>query len=128
MPALATLTINDGAATPVAHAFAPVTTDGYTAQMKERTSVPVSNPALDVSVRPPVNGNGLYRVRAVIKMPQTVTVDGVVKVDHTPTISVEMLANERSTEQNRKDLRVLLLNLLQNSSFITVTEKLEPIY
>lgn len=128
MPALAPITINDGTSTPVPHTFSPVTTDGYVALLKERTSVPLANPGLDVSVRPPVGSNGLYRVRMVIKMPQSVTVDGVVKVDHIPTISIEMLASERSTEQNRKDLRLMAANLLAHASVVTVLEKLEPLY
>lgn len=128
MPALAAITINDGLATPVAHTFTPVTTDGYSSILAERTSIVIGNPRLETSVRPPVQNNGTYRVKFSIKTPKTVTVNGVSVVDHTPTVTLEFVVSERSAHQDRKDLRLYVVNLLQNAGVITMIEQLEPQY
>lgn len=128
MPALATITINDGATTPVAHAYTPVTTDGLIASMKERVGVPVGYPSLGVSVRPPVKGGEVYKERFTLALPVTAVVNGVTVVDYTNTGTIELLLSERSTTQNRKDLRVLLANLLAHATIVSVVENLEPIY
>lgn len=128
MPALANIVINDGASTPVAHTFAPVTTDGLIASLKERVGVPVGYPGLTASVRPPVKGGEVYKERFSLTLPTTVTIDGVTSVDYTNVGNIEMLISERSTEQDRKNLRVLMINLLSHATVTTVVEKLEPIY
>lgn len=128
MPALASITINDGAVSPVAHTFSPVTTDGYLASLKERVGLPISYPALNVSVRPPVSGNGIYRVKETISVPTTAVVNGVTVVDFSQSVTIEFVLNERGSEQSRKDIRVLAANLLNHATTVTVVEKLEPIY
>lgn len=128
MPALANIVINDGAATPVAHTFTPVTTDGWLAQLAERTGSPLAFPRLSVSVRAPVNGNGIYRLKLNLQVPTVVTVDGVQKVDYTQYVTTEYVLSERATEQQRKDLRVMNVNLNGHATITTVIEKLEPIF
>lgn len=128
MPALAPIVINDGATTPVAHTFGPVTSDGQKALLKERIGVPIAFPGLSTSVRPPVAQGDIYKLTFVLTLPQTVLVDGVTKVDHTLTAEVNLMMSNRSTEQNRKDLRVMVSNLLLNAATVTMIEKLEPQY
>lgn len=128
MPALGNISINDGATTPVAHVFAPVTTDGYLATLKERVGVPVGYPALTASVRPPAKGSEVYKEQIRLSLPVTAVVNGVTAVDYVNYGTIELSMNERSTEQNRKDLRVMLSNALQNAVFVTMIEKLEPVY
>lgn len=130
MPQLANIVINDGAATPVAHTFAPVTTDGQLGQLAERSGLPIAYPKLAVSVRPPVNGGETYKIRLTLQVPQTSTVVATGKVvkDFTNTASLDLVFHERSTAQQRKDIRVLLANALANATVVTVVENLEPLY
>lgn len=128
MPQLANIVLNDGAATPVAHTFAPVTTDGKAAQLKERVGLPIGYPGLGVTVRPPVQQGDIYKVSLLLTLPTTVTVDGVAKVDYTLTAEVNLMMSNRSTAQSRKDLRVLLANALQHATVQNVIENLEPLY
>lgn len=128
MPQLAPIVINDGAATPVAHTFSPVTTDGFLAVSKERVGVPVGYPSLEETVRPPVKGGEVYKLKTVLKIPVVANVDGSSVVVRTAQGTVEMLFHESSSEQERKDLRVMLANYLGNATTIQVIEKLEPKY
>lgn len=128
MTALANIVINDGASTPVAHTFAPVTTDGFIAQLKERVGVPVAYPALSASVRPPVKGGDVYKERLTLSLPVTAVVSGVTTVDYVNSVNIEFLLSERSTAQNRKDLRVMAANLLGHATVVAMIESLEPIY
>lgn len=128
MPQLAEIVLNDGAATPVAHTFAPVTTDGRSAQLKERVGLPIGYPGLNVNVRPPVQQGDIYKVSLLLTLPSTVTVDGVAKVDYTLTAEVNLMMSNRSTAQNRRDLRVFVANALRHATLQEVIEKLEPLY
>lgn len=129
MPALTNIAIADGASTPVTHTYSPVTTDGQLATLKEKIGVPKGYPTLTVSCRQPVNGNGLYRVRINLQLPTTqVNASGSTTVAYTRTASIDMVIPDSTTAQERKDLRVLVANLLQNSSITSVIENPEPIW
>lgn len=129
MPALASITINDGAATPVAHVFAPVTTDGQLAELAERVGLPFAYPSLKVSVRPPVkNGQGMYRIKAQIVQPITKVVDGVTVLDYENRCDIELLVSERSSVQNRTDILAFCQNLSGNATFKSMVQNLEPLY
>lgn len=131
MPQLANITINDGESTPVAHVFAPVTTDGFLARLKERVGAIASVfPSLNVQFREPLNGqrDRVYRIKETIQMPVAVTIDGVVSIDHTDYAHVEYVISERSSEQQRKNLRMLVSNSQANATLATVVDKLEPLY
>jgi phosphoribosylformylglycinamidine (FGAM) synthase PurS component len=129
MPAISTVTINDGEATPVAHAFSPVTTDGSVAKLAERVGVPIGFPTLIVSSRSPVGNGEMYKAKLSISIPETVVDgDGRTALDYTNSVHIEFVMHERSLEQERKNLRVLAANLLANAAVITVVEKLEPMY
>lgn len=129
MPQLASITINDGATTPVAHVFAPVTTDGQAASLAERVGSPFAYPKMGISVRPPVNnGQGLYKVALSLNLPVTKTVEGSPMLDFEHKVKVEILLSERSTGQNRKDALALMANLLASATVKTVVENLEPLY
>lgn len=128
MPQLNAIVVNDGKTTPVAHTFSPVTTDGYVATLKERSGLPIEFSSLGISVRPPVKGSEVYKTRLTLAVPHTVTVDGRASVDYTETVTIDILTNERSSTQDRKDIRVLAANLLLNATVVTVVENLEPLY
>lgn len=127
MPQLNVITIKDGKPTPADRTFTPVSTDGTRAQLAERVGVPVGYQTLETMVRPPVNGNGLYRITLKMKLPTVVQdASGVSKLDTNDHVAFEFVTSERSTEQARKDARVLMANLLQHATVIEMIEKLAP--
>lgn len=129
MPQLNTITINDGAATPVAHSFAPVTTDGFLARLKERVgAIAAAFAELSIAVREPLKGqtDKVYRITEKLRVPVAVTVSGVTSIDHTNSVSIEFLISEKATAQERKDIRVLAYNLLGHAATIAAVESLEP--
>lgn len=129
MPSLNQIVINDGASTPVAHTYSPVTTDGQLALLKEKVGLPKGFPSLTISCRQPVNGNGLYRVRIGLQLPTLVTgADGSSTVAYTRSASLDMVIPDSTTAQERKDLRVLVANLLLNASVTSVIESPEPLW
>jgi hypothetical protein len=128
MTALSTITVNDGASTPVAHAFVPVTTDGFLATLKERVGVPVGYPTLTASVRPPVKGGDVYKEVIKLTIPTTATINGITAIDYSNSGTIELFLSERSTAQSRKDLRVMLANLLAHATVVSMVESLEPMY
>lgn len=129
MPALGNIAINDGKATPVSHTFTPVTTDGYNASLANRAApIPQGFETLDVKVRKPASAAGAYRIDVEMTFPVVATVNGLDSVVRTSKAVLTIYESSVGSEAERKDHRVLLANLLQNSTIATVIEKLEPVY
>lgn len=126
MPQLATITVNDSSA--VAHSFTP---DGITnnlAALSEKTGVPVGNPSMAVSLRGPVKGSTVYKIRITIVVPQTATVDGVDKVTHSAQAHVDLLVSDVSSETEREDLVAFVINALGHADINSVITDLSPMY
>jgi hypothetical protein len=131
MPALINIAIADGAATPVTHTFTPAGIVGVVATWKERIAVGIAKffPYITGQLKEPTGGSQVYRVKFSIVQPKSVTgTDGVVKEDYRNSANIEYIFNERATEQERKDLRVLVGNSQLNATIISMIEKLEPAY
>lgn len=129
MPAIGNIVINDGKATPVAHTFAPVTTDGSAAQLANRAaSIPRGFEKLNVEVRKPQSTTGSYRVQMDMEFPVVATVDGVEQVVRTSKASLVLNISQDSSTAERKDIRVLIANALQNTLVAQAIENLEPLY
>lgn len=129
MPALAAITINDGATTPLAHTFSPVTTDGWLAQLQEKVGIPKGQATLSVSVRPPASGSPMYKARVQIKLPNlAVDSNGRQTVAYTNLVTMEFLSHEEATDQNRKDMLAFAKNALAHATLNTVLLSNEPIY
>lgn len=127
MPAIATITINDGATTPVAHNFTPVNASGGIGLFKERVgATPDAYPVLSVSVREPSKTQSVYQVEEKIRIPVTAVVDGVTKVVRYNEAIVTYKLHRQSAEQERKDIRVLVANLTAHNATVQAVEKLEP--
>lgn len=129
MPALAPISIADGAATPVTHIFSPVTTDGQLALLQEKVGVPKGFPSLTLSLRQPVNGNGLYRAKIQLAVPVTgVDAAGSTIVRYSTTATLDIVLPDQSSQQERKNIRVLISNLLKDASVVALLESPEPIW
>jgi hypothetical protein len=129
MSAIANIVVPDAAATPVSHTFKPSKIDGDTAYYVEQSaSASAGFWPLSVQQRGPLTGQKDRVFRSTIKLAipvmTTETVNGVSK----PTLlyvmraNVEFLNPEDATLQNRKDLRKLLVGILNDSQVIDNVE------
>jgi hypothetical protein len=132
MPALTSITINDGESTPVAHTFVPQSkTDTGLARLVESDGTPIGDNVVTVSLkRTPTK----VKARLSLAMPVTVdeTVNGVVspKVVRTAYANIDFSFDPTSSLQERKNLAVLAGNALASGDvFIdAVFHDLEGIY
>lgn len=136
MPALAALTIYDGASTPVAHVFSPVSIDKGIATLQDRASgVPVGFPTLTLSLQPPKGAGKTYRGRVKITLP-ILEVLGATTVGFTPapTPAYHVIGDltfsipARSTLADRKDIVAMLANCLANADVKSMVQDLANIY
>lgn len=135
MPQNTTIVIKDGAATPVDHTFSPSKIDANNiASFQERTSgVPVGFPTITWSLRAPVNNSPAYKIVGKLTQPKVITTTDtsgktVTSVDYQNLGTVELVMSERSTKQERTDLRVLLSNLLKATPIIASVDDLESFW
>lgn len=131
MPAIINVAIADGAATPVTHTYTPASVAGVVAVWKERLSAGIAKffPYITGQLKEPSGGSTVYRAKYSIVIPKTITgTNGAVTEDYRNLCNLEFVFSERSVEQERKDVRVLVRNLLADASVITMIEKLEPAY
>lgn len=140
MPAIGTVTVNDGATTPVAHAYAPAGIDGnQVASFADRSGgIPVGYGKLTISLRPPSPKSiekmylATFRLETpILEQTSASTASGIQPaptVAYKPIAEVRMWLPERSTLQNRKDLRAQVKNLLADAVVSAVVENLETVY
>lgn len=129
MPAIAPISINDGAATPVAHVFSPVTTNGSTAKWANRVAaIPNAYERLQIQLLEPTSPTAAYRMIGSLTRPILGTVDGVQVVVRQEKVDFTLNFSQTSSEQERKDDVTLIKNLFSDSTFMTAATKLEPYY
>lgn len=135
MPQNGPITVKDGAATPTDHVFAPtaINSDNI-AIFKERVGASaVGYPTITWSVRTPGKGSTNYKVTGKLTVPKVVTSTGsdgktVTSIDYTNLANIEFVVSEKSSKQERKDLRVLASNLLVNSAIVATVDDLESFW
>ncbi len=136
MPQNSSLTIKDGAATPVDHVFLPSKIDANNiAFFNERAAngIPVGQPTITWQVRAPSNGSVTYKLSGKLTVPKAITTTDtsgktVTSVDYINLANVELVVSTRSTQQERKDLRVMLSNLLVNTAIAGSSDNLESFW
>lgn len=129
MPAIAALSVNDGLATPVAHTFSPVSTDGSTAKWADRSpSIPAGFRTISEEVAAPSGSRTVYRVTWGFMNPTVAAVDGVDTVVRYSSAQVVLNIHPDSTLQERKDLLAYVANTLGLAGMKTSVENLEPYY
>lgn len=135
MGAITTIIVADALSTPVNHTFNPISVEGGKAVWKEQSNAAASGfwPCV-LSYRTPLPGQSekLYRVSLNLGIPTVVseTINGVSNplVARTGRASVEFVLPESSTLQERKDLRKILVGLLDNVLVKATIEDLTPVY
>jgi len=124
-----TITVNDGKTTPVAHAFAPVTTDGQIAKFANRSAtIPQGFETLQIEVAAPKSNGAAYRTSVSMTTPIVAAVDGQDQVVRQDKSDCVLYFAQTSTVQERKDLLAMLKNLFADTSFISSVSNLEPYY
>lgn len=129
MPAISTLTINDGQTVPVAHTYSPVSTSGAHAYWADRSpSSPAGYLKIDHNVENPNGKSSMYRISLGTGQPVLGTVDGTSVVVRTSSASVVFNIHPDSTLAERGDLFAYVKNLLANADIKTSVMNIEPFY
>lgn len=135
MPSINTVTIGDGAATPVAHVFKPLSVDGTLAKWREITTngIPVGNNTLSYSVKAPASGTGPYTLQFKLTKPKVQTLTDSAGKQTTTVIRTDLWdatfkVGSDSTLQERKDIRVMASNALQSVLLGQAFDDLETMF
>lgn len=136
MAAISAITVVDGKSTPEPHVYQPIAT--MPAALYKRTGIAgqpaVAMEKVQASLKSAVGANGLNIGELVLSIPvleQTAggTSSGYVaapSLAHELKAKVTFYMHNRSDAAGRKDLRVLLKNLLDNPQIIDLIENLTP--
>lgn len=139
MPAIASISINDGQTTPVSHTYNPVQTiDPATYVRNGDAAVPIVGwEQVTLSLHQGKNvSEAINRAKISLRIPVLEVPDGGTpsgytappKVAYYLQANVDLLLPNRSVLSQRKDLRVLLSNLLLNSQVVAMIDSLEKPY
>lgn len=143
MPQAANIVINDGASTPVAHTFTPLGKDADGVFWWEQTTPAPLNKlgAKRIGYKQTRDLSVSNRLTKSAKVSYTLWVPTLETLSNNsagilpaPTEAyreiarVEMTLAERSTAQERKDTRVLAVNLLGHAMAVANIDSLEPTY
>jgi len=137
MGAIASVVINDGQATPVAHTFAPVNIVADVAKLADRSGgIAIGYPVITQSVRAP-NGNlRTYKVTSRVALPvlEVTSPSTASGIQPAPTLAYTLLCNmefilpERSSLQERKNLLAYVRNYLAHANSTVAVQDFEPLY
>jgi hypothetical protein len=129
MPAIAALSINDGLAVPVAHSFAPVTTDGTQAKWADRSpTIPAGFRTISYEVAPPSGNRTTNKLQMGLMNPTVATVNSVDTVVRYSSAQITLNIHPEATLQERKDLLAYCVNFFTNATVKTSVENIEPFY
>jgi len=129
MPAIAALSVNDGQASPAAHTFSPVSTNGSLAKWADRTpATPAGYLQISHEVLVPSGSRTVYQIKAGYMMPVLATVDESEVAVRYSSAQVTLNIHPDSTLQERKDLLAYVANSLGIAGWKTSVENLEPYY
>lgn len=137
MPAVSSIIINDGTATPVSHTFNPMGLSASGELTLEQTAPVPANPLAAIRLRVSAERKRanamrleeLHKVRASVHQPfmETLgTTDGGIMppptVAYYNTANIEILINRRSSAAQAKNLRVLTLNMLNHAALVALVD------
>lgn len=139
MPALASLTINDGQATPVAHTFTPASRkDGIQSYLDQSGGVALGFPKITTQLAEPrgshkqSSADRKYKCRVSIKVPVMETL-GTSDNGLTPPptrayesdVHIDFVIPERADLAHRKDILAYAKNLLSDAMVTSLVQDLE---
>jgi len=123
------LTIDDGAATPVAKTFAPMRVAPDESIFTERSSgVSAGFTRLRVATSPAKNGRPTNRIDYDLDYPVLATVNGVSTVAYTLRFKGYFVIPDVATAAERANLAAYVANGLDNTQIRSVIKDLDPLY
>lgn len=137
MPAIAAITLLDGASTPVSHTFSPVNIVGDVAKLADRSGgIALGFPIVTQSIRQPGNGLRTYKVvqRIVVPTLEVTSPSTATGIQPAPTlayncmVNIEYILPERSTLQERKNLLAYAKNLSTHANTTAAIENFDAYY
>lgn len=129
MPAITTIAIADGKATPITHTFSPQTTTGTKAEWNNRSAViPKGYENLQATVVWASQPSSAHRAILKMVLPTVEVVNAVNTVTRISGCELTFNFSQNSTAAERKDLRVLARNLLADASVVAMLENIEPAF
>lgn len=132
------LTLNNGETTPVAKTFSPVNVDAAgVAKWADRSGgVALGFPTITYSLKSPNKDSRVYKLTAKVTLPvlEQTSPSTATGIQPAPTLAYNVLATvefampERSTSQQRKDVRAFLANLVANAVITSGVNDFESVY
>ena len=132
MPSASNIVIIDGAATPVAHTFVPLSITPALSTFVNRASAftPEGFYTLGVSLNSATPSRHTYKVNLSIAVPVQVqdTDTGLYTVEDTTRCNVEFILPSNVAKARREDILAFCVNALQNVDVAGYVKDLEPVY
>lgn len=129
MPAISTLTVNDGAATPVSHTFAFAGQSGSRFTFADKASgIPIGYTKITHEVRDAKSATGANSVIIGLELPTVSSVSGVNTRVRVSSAQVRLNFAQDSTDQERKDAVAYVINYLSNATIRPALYNTEPFY
>lgn len=129
MPAIGNIAIADGKGAPVTHTFTPINTSGGKASLENRnTTFAAGSEQLSVAVTRVPGKETSDQIQLELILPVVAAVNGVDTVVRTSKAKVVLYVSKSGSSAERKDLRVLLKNALDNALVATAVENVEWLY
>jgi len=135
MSTAANIAIQDGQATPVTHTFYPIQTTDPVIYRESLADTPtIGNGTVNVSLKD--NGSGLNKAVITMRLPALETATGANPAGYTAApaeaythqVKVEWILPARGTSDQRKDLRLLLTDLLSDAQIVDLIDELRKPY
>lgn len=137
MAAVGNITINNGAATPVAKTFNPSVVQSDLVSYQDRSGgIVLGFPEISIGNRMPSKNANSYKVTARVKIPvlEQTSPSTATGIQPAPTLAytlignVELVMPSRCTLAERKDLLAFVKNFLANAAITTAVENFEMPY
>lgn len=129
MASAATITINDGQATPVAVAFNPESVTSDQATFADRTpGVSIGFRRISVRNKFAKGSSKVNRANYAVEYPVTTTVNGITTVAYTLRANVDVILPDASTDAERKNLYAFLQNGLANTLVRGAIRDYDPLW
>lgn len=135
MGALTTIVVLDAASTPVSHTFQPQRADGTSSLFLEQSNgSSIGYWPLTVGLVGPKAGQAerFSRFTLNLAIPVVANADlngvSVPQLQYTSRVNLEIKLPEQCTLQNRKDLRKILVGILNDASIVSMIEQQQNLY
>jgi hypothetical protein len=132
MPTASVLTINDGAATPVAHSFTPRGFVGpdLTTLIDLDHNTPAACPSFSLSLSPSTSNRRTNRVKISFAYPKTAVsvVDGAERLVYTARFNADVVIPDDMAVADRWDFAAFIKNAFADPLINDYIKELDPIW